>query len=87
MLVLPFLGEQLFEIQKGTQCCLRKNALIFNLSWFFTQKYNFLRFIIFNLKLIKLSSIIWSMDLSKMNAMAFVITELYILSKLQPVGI
>ena len=87
MLVLQYLGQKAFDIGKRTQCCLRKNAPIFILRWFVTQKYNFLRYIFSNLKLIKLSSIIQSTDLSVMAAIAFVIVELYIIPKLESVGI
>ena len=30
ILVLPYLGQQSFEIRNKIQCCLKKNAPVFN---------------------------------------------------------
>ena len=47
ILVLPYLGKLSFEILKRIQCCLEKNALIFNLKVVFSIKNDFLLYLTF----------------------------------------
>ena len=40
-LVSPYLGQQSFEIRNKIQCCLKKNAPVFNLKVFFQSRKQF----------------------------------------------
>ena len=41
ILVLPYLRQQSFEIRNRIQCCLKKNAPVFNLNVVFQSKNDF----------------------------------------------
>ena len=55
ILVLPYL-EQSFEIQNRIQCCLKKNAPIFNLKVVFQSKNDFLSYLHLKVKSTKYST-------------------------------
>ena len=86
VLVLPYLGQQSFEIRNRIQCFLKKNAPILNLK-FFSQENDFPRYLDLKIKSTKCSTQARSINLSVISAMIFIMVKRNSILKLEPVSI
>ena len=84
---MPYLGQQLFKIQNGIKCCLKKDVPVFSLKLVFQPKNDFPCYILLKIKSTKCSALTYFISLSVIFAITFIMVKPNAILKLEPVSI